>query len=361
MLTIFKSKKHLLGFDDRWMILLGIPFISLLVNTLLFGHLVQQKAYGIFTSCFPISMYFTTIYWFTFRELYFYIVKKYPLNSDFKKRQSITLLSVIIGYFVIDFFGGYFWFAILDLTPDNHVAPNGILKLITSILFSILIVTMYESFYLSSQLNKSVIEKERLYKENISSQLSALRNNINPHFLFNSLNTLSSLIHEDQKRADNFVTKLSKVYRHMLDNTSETLVSLQDELTYLHAYIHLLKERFGDNLIYIEDIDAILLKKNIMPLSLQITFENCVKHNVATAEKPLTVTIKSSHEGPYLYVTNNVQLMPVDDNTTSVGLKNIIKRYSYFTNMDIKIRKDDHVFEVGLPLLDENISVSNKI
>jgi two-component system, LytTR family, sensor kinase len=361
MLNIFKSKKYLLGFDDRWMILLGIPFISLLVNTLLFGHLIQQKAYGIFTSCYPISLYFTALYWFTFRELYFYVVKKYPLNSDFKKRQSVTLITIIVGYFVIDFLGGLFLHVVLDFQLDNNIEPNRVLKLITSVLFSILIVTIYESFYLSSQLGKSLIEKEQLYKENISSQLSALRNHINPHFLFNSLNTLSSLIHEDQKRADNFVTKLSKVYRHMLDNTSDILVSLQDELTYLHAYIHLLKERFGDNLIYVEDIDARLLKKKIIPLSLQITFENCVKHNIATAEKPLTVTIKSSQDGLYLYVTNNVQLMPVDDTTTSVGLKNIIKRYSYFTAMDIKIRKDDNIFEVGLPLLDENTSLNSKI
>jgi sensor histidine kinase YesM len=353
-LEFFRSRKKIIGFDDRWLILFGIPMVSLLVNTLLFGHLLKERAYDLFSGCFPISVYFTSIYWVVFRELYYYMVKKYPLNEDLRKRQAMTIALVFGGYYVIDFFGGLFLYLVLDFSLDDGLIPNPVLKFITSTLFSFLIMTIYESFYLSMQLNKSQIEKEKLFKENISSQLSGLRSQINPHFLFNSLNTLSSLIHEDPARADQFVTKLSKVYRHVLENNDETIVTLKEELTYLRAYIHLLKERFGDNLVYEENIDSSQLNKYIVPLSLQITFENCVKHNISTKENPLRVALSIHENRSYICIANNIQELVNKDESTSVGLDNIRRRYAYFSDLPIEVINDGITFKVCMPLLDEN-------
>lgn len=353
-MKFFRSRKEIIGFDDRWLILFGIPLVSLLVNTLLFGHLLKERAYDLFGGCFPISVYFTSIYWVVFRELYYYMVRKYPVNKDFRKRQAITIALVFVGYYVIDFLGGLFLYVVLNFSLDDGLEPNPVLKFITSTLFSLLIMTIYESFYLSMQLGKSLVEKEKLFKENISSQLAGLRSQINPHFLFNSLNTLSSLIHEDPARADQFVTKLSKVYRHVLENNDETLVTLEEELNYLRAYIHLLKERFGDNLVYEEKIDSSQLSKYIVPLSLQITFENCVKHNISTKEKPLRVTLSIHENMSYICISNNIQELVNKDESTSVGLDNIRRRYAYFTDLPIEVLNDGINFKVCMPLLNDN-------
>lgn len=332
----------------------GIPLVSLLVNTLLFGHLLKDNHYQLFSGCFPVSIYFTSLYWFVFRELYYYMVKTYPNNRDLRKRQFITVSLVFIGYYVIDFIGGFLLRFVIGFDLPPELEPHRLLKFITSTIFSLLIMTIYESFYLSMQLAKSVVEKEKLVKENVNSQLSSLRSQINPHFLFNSLNTLSSLIHEDATRAEQFVTKLSKVYRHVLENNEETLVTLSEELKYLHAYVHLLKERFGDNLTYHEMIDPAFLQKQIVPLSLQIAFENCVKHNIATKENPLSVHINIGEDLSYICISNNIQEMLHKEASTTVGLENIRRRYAYFTTRPIEVLNNGKEFKVCMPLIDVN-------
>ncbi len=349
------SFKKFVGFDDTWLIILGIPFVALLVNTLLFGQLLQVNSTSAFTYCMFIGLVYTSVYWFGFREIFKFIGTKYKGITQNKKRQLITALFVIVGYFFLQF--------ILDIILHNVLInmteikqPSSLLKIITSMIFTVLILVIYESIYLSNQIREIEKEKSQIIKENISSQLASLKDQINPHFLFNSLNTLSSLVHEDANRADAFVQKLANVYRYILENNTNQIVSLKHELSYLHSYIHLMKERFGENLVYVEKIDAAFLDKYIIPLSLQITFENCVKHNIISKEKPLHITIEGN--GNYLYITNNLQKINFPNDKASVGLENIKQRFHFFTDMQVKVEENTNEFIVGIPLLN-NDSLKN--
>jgi two-component system, LytTR family, sensor kinase len=297
-----------------------------------------------------ISIIYTTIYWFSFRALYKFIGKRFPGRHQNKKRQVITSISVIVGFFLLQLFLDSFLVSYLKqyLATTN---PDFLLKVITSFIFTILILSLYEGIYLSHQVQRTLKENEQMMRENVTSQLAGLKNQVNPHFLFNSLNTLSSLVHEDANRADAFIGKLSKVYRYILDKNDDHTVSLEEEIKYLHSYIHLMKERFGNNIIYTEKIDPSLLHKCIMPFSLQITFENCVKHNIITKEKPLNIHIETSVDSEYLFITNNLQKLTFPEEKSSVGLENIKRRYSFFTAKPVHVLEDETTFKVGLPLL----------
>jgi sensor histidine kinase YesM len=350
-MNIFGSKEKHLGFDDRWMVVVGIPFVAILVDALMFGSPYKTIATGQFYKCFPVGLLFTTILWVSFREVMCFYIKMYPRDSDIRFRQIMTVITVIIGFFVIDFIMNQTFFKYWVTIGTDVPEPDLSLKIIVCLIFSILIYAIYEGIYLTKNIGKKIIEREELIRENVKSQLAGLRAQINPHFLFNSLNTLSSLVHEDTLRADQFISKLSKVYRYMLDQNEEQLVLLSDELKYLDAYKHLLKERFGDNLVFTEKINTFALDKYIVPLSLQIIFENCVKHNVATINKPLTISIVVNDAADEITISNNLQPMNSEKESNGVGLDNIKKRYACFTDRSIKVTMDGNFYAVTCPLL----------
>ena len=170
-------------------------------------------------------------------------------------------------------------------------------------------------------------EKKELQSQTLQSELRFLKSQINPHFLFNSLNTLASIIPDDPERGVRFVTTLSKVYRYILDIKDQKLISLKKELEYLYSYTYLLKERFGENIhikinVHEEDHD-----KLIIPLSLQITFENAIKHNIITSSKPLHIEVYLENEN--LVVKNNLQKKSTVGTSTKMGLLNIKNRYKF--------------------------------
>lgn len=328
---------------------LGIPIVALVNNTLLFGYLLQKQLFIEFGNCIFISIAFTCLYWFTFRYIYFYYIKQYPLEIDNRTRRMNTLTMMlaifVLFQFLIEKSIRYLWDPIMQ-----DMQPNFILKILTSFIFSFLVIALYEIVFLSYQVSISIKEKEELKREKLSSELSGLKEQLNPHFLFNSLNTLSALISTEPLRAESFVSKLARVYRYILDKGSEDIVSLHQELNYLQAYIHLLKERFGESLIVNLNVDEMIsMNKKIIPLSLQICFENCVKHNIVTYEKPLTVEICFS--GQYIFVINNLQPLQLNEPASGVGIKNIKKRYAYFTNLPVVVDSNEKTFSIGLPLL----------
>ena len=167
------------------------------------------------------------------------------------------------------------------------------------------VVAIYESIYFMNELRKSVEEKEMLKRESLKAQLNALKTQVNPHFLFNNLNTLSSVIPENPKLAVDFVQQLSKVYRHILEVKDEQSILLKEELDVMKAYAFLLQTRFGDNLDVIINVPEEKLKKRIVPLSLQILMENAIKHNIVSSDKPLRIDVFA--ENGRLVVSNNLQ------------------------------------------------------
>lgn len=189
-----------------------------------------------------------------------------------------------------------------------------------------------------------------LKEENIRSQFEALKNQINPHFLFNNLNILSSLIFIDQEAAGKYIRQLSRVYRYVLDMKNSELVLLDDELRFLDSYTFLLKMRYGDNLVITYDIPDEMKVKKIAPVVMQMLFENAIKHNVVSNKKPLHISI-TSKDHSYLSVKNNLQPKSSVQISSRIGLDNIKRRYRFLTSRKVIIKKTLKSFEVKIPLL----------
>ncbi|MBL0357902.1 MAG: histidine kinase [Chitinophagaceae bacterium] len=204
-----------------------------------------------------------------------------------------------------------------------------------AIFCTITIIAIYESIYFMHELRHSVEETENLKRENLSAQLNALRTQVNPHFLFNNLNTLCSIIPEDPKQAVDFVQQLSKLYRHILEVKDEKSIPLKDELDVLKAYAFLLKTQFGSNLEIDIDVADEKLQKRIVPLSLQLLMENAIKHNIVSADKPLKINVFS--ENGSLIVSNNLQKKNQLHESTGIGLDNIRNRYKLLGDKTVEV------------------------
>lgn len=211
-------------------------------------------------------------------------------------------------------------------------------------------MAVYEAIYLFVQLKKSIREEEQARQAIVQAQLDALRNQAQPHFFFNSLNTLRDIIDQNTKEeAKEFVDKLANVYRHILESGSTNLVSLHDELKFSQAYIHIQSERFGDNLKVTWNIPNHLLSSQIIPMSLQLLLENAIKHNVASRSKPLHIAVDVKEDR--LQVQNTFQPKSTKIPSTKLGLKNIETRYGLITEEPIEITNGADHFVVTLPLL----------
>lgn len=213
----------------------------------------------------------------------------------------------------------------------------------------IFIITFFIARILRLQVNQrqSLLENELLKQQNLQNELTALRNQINPHFLFNSLNTLNSLV-RDNKEATQFVNKLSFMYRYILQSGDRNMVTIEEELKFLESYSYLIRTRYRDRFDLQITIGNEFLDKEIPPLALQVLVENAVKHNEISEEHPLKVTIYT--EGEFIHIENNMRPRTYEAEGTGNGLLNLQKRYALLGNHQILISKDNNVFCVKLPL-----------
>lgn len=195
-----------------------------------------------------------------------------------------------------------------------------------------------------------VDEAEQLKKENLQSQLEGLKGQVNPHFLFNSLNSLSSLISDDPAKAEKFLDEMSKVYRYLLRTNEDGLTTLQAEMDFIYSYFHLLKTRYGDGLNMTTNIDERFLIYQLPPLTLQMLVENAVKHNMILKDSPLQIMILTTNSGK-LIVSNNLQRKDRMVASNKVGLTNIVKKYRLMKKEEIMVRDDGKDFAVIVPLI----------
>jgi len=191
--------------------------------------------------------------------------------------------------------------------------------------------------------------KQEIVAKTETAKFESLKNQLDPHFLFNSLNVLTSLIGENPNQAERFTTKLSKVYRYVLEQRNKDLVPIEEELKFAKTYMELLGMRFEDAVKFnIPDIISTNELK-IVPLSLQLLLENAVKHNVVSTSKPLTINIYE--EDNYLIIENNINPKEALGKSTKIGLQNIADRYGLITQRGVKIKNNNKKFKVSLPLL----------
>jgi two-component system LytT family sensor kinase len=337
------------GFNDKWIVVFGLPIASLMVSVLLFSEAYAQLDWLFIGVCIPVSLIYTVFFWYGMRWIYSELKWRYPANEYFGKRMFWVFLGFNILYPSINFgVGG----TLHQLGIGHERNPNPIVVYITSLILCALVITLYEAISFYIQLQRTVAEKAQLEWQNVESQLEGLRNQVNPHFLFNSLNTLAYLIPEDPERAVRFLQQLSNVYRYVLESRESKIIPLSKELEFLEAYVFLLKERFGDNLrVVIKDLAG---DKNhfIVPLSFQMLFENAIKHNVISVEKPLTIEVFA--ENGHLIVRNNLQKKNQVMDSTGVGLNNIRDRYRMLTHQEVEIIASQQYFTVALPIIEHN-------
>ena len=219
--------------------------------------------------------------------------------------------------------------------------------------FFILLIVHFVYLYKGYQENK--VKQQKIIAGTANAKFESLKNQIDPHFLFNSLNVLSSLIEENPENAQRFTTSLSKIYRYVLEQKDKELVSLEEELAFAKTYMNLLKMRFENSLFYELPTTILNPDAKVVPLSLQLLLENTVKHNVVSEQKPLYIRIFI--EGDYLAIQNDYQRKEVLQDRKGVGLQNIINRYGIITNRKVLIEQNEQTFTVKIPVLTKQISI----
>lgn len=325
----------------RW---IGIPVLAIILA------LVTGREHGeTWSQKFMLSLFFTAMFWNGAFLMFMYFRKKYPLIRQTPKRLFFTSLS-LITFLIIGDFGGCLVLGIKtwDQITQPAVVFGHTLKNITA---STIVGVLYECVYLFQQWKQTIHINETLKNRQIRTQFEVLQNQMSPHFLFNSLNTLTALIPEDSDVAVEFTQKLSEVYRYILQNKERELVTVEEELNFANAYVFLLKMRYPENLNVNFEIEEKHRRQYIAPLTLQMLIENAIKHNVVSKMNPLSIEVYVDN-GKSIVVKNNLQKKNVIDKSTKTGLANIQKRYELLGNKVIDIMTTAKNFIVAVPLID---------
>ena len=330
---------------DKWIRIIGIPIVALLF--MLIYKYNELDSWITFARAFLISLTITTLIWEGNRQIIIFMRKRYPGSSQTAHRLVKQIVLSILYTFFISYFINFSFFTLnIPLCPPSEWLLSAVVDLIPTLF----IMSLYESAYFFNEWKKNISRSEMLAKESLRSQLDALKNQIDPHFLFNSLNTLAALIDEQNETAQKYLEQLSDVYRYVLLNKEKETISLDEELAFVESYLYLNKTRFRDNLVFENRISLEARKQQIAPLSLQMLVENALKHNIVSKENPLTLRLSSDEEG-YITVENNIQLKSVLEKSTKTGLQNIINRYALLTTRKIEIFNRNDTFSVKVPLL----------
>ncbi|GAB2829824.1 hypothetical protein GCM10027043_34680 [Ferruginibacter profundus] len=263
-------------------------------------------------------------------------------------RQLAELIIIFAGSF-------YFLYAVYMVTRDNYKSPSELfrqmqfrLNISVNLLGALFIYILEKSFALYELMLIKSAQAEKLQEEYSQVRLLALKSQVNPHFLFNSLSVLSSLVHSDAETSEKFIIQLSKAYRYILEQKDAALISLKEELSFLEAYFFLLQIRFGKKIELKKNISVEPEIFQLPPLTLQLLVENAVKHNKMSVAEPLIIEI-SAHDKA-IEVKNNFNPREAEERSTGIGLDNITKRVAYVTNDPVQVIQNDNWFNVIIPL-----------
>jgi len=292
------------------------------------------------------QFFINVISYFTILSLQFSIFnKKWKFNKKFWV--SITCSILILFFFVVFVTSIYYIFGI-NYEEKIAVFPSAFFILAFAIIVSTITVLITSLFYITGEREKTIVENQRLLTENIRSRYETLKNQVNPHFLFNSLNTLNGLIGLNNDKAKDFLQQLSSVLRYSIQNRENT--TLNDELVFTEAFCILMNIRYGQSLNIEYHIDDKYRGYLIIPLSLQMLVENAIKHNTISNRYPLTITIETT-DNDTVRVWNRIQLKNEGPSSEGIGLANINERYKILYQKEITISASNGIFSVEIPLI----------
>lgn len=334
--------------NDRKLRWIGAALLSLLYTTavnlpaMIAQHRPWWKQY--FT-----DFVFVVICWAIAREVIIFSRRMFPGVANTMRRVILLFVSTVIISFaeglLIVYALNYTNYYELSFTRTDFFYTSGLI-----LVFSMMIMAIYETLYSLGEWNKLAVEAEALKRENLQSQLDSLKEQVKPHFLFNSLSTLIALIDEDKMRAKKFVEELAFVYRYLLQSNEKELIPLEEELTFIKAYYYLLKTRFDDRLILDIYVGKEASERLIPPLTLQILLENAVKHNVVSADRPLHVVI-SENGSDKIILSNTLQRRTQKVVSTQTGLANLAAKYQLMQQPAPEILETPDKFSVQITLI----------
>jgi two-component system LytT family sensor kinase len=293
-----------------------------------------------------------------------WLIDGYFLTNTFTRLSGFTkdLVSILSGICALLILG----YTIDQIAPKNHFYVNQIgydtpgdlwIHLGGNTFLSMVCFFIFAKRHNSAVLKTTRMEKDLLEQAHLRAQLISLQQQISPHFLFNSLSTLKTLVSDAP--AKNYIVHLAGVYRYVLSFNDKYLTKLDDELKFIASYLHILKERFGDMLKVEMNIQPQHRNLYLPSLSLQLLIENAIKHNVCSAERPLYITITST-DSPALMVENNFQPKQSRKERPGMGLKNIIERYKLLVNKSVDVTNDNDKFTVTIPLLNHESNYNRR-
>lgn len=279
----------------------------------------------------------------------------YFIKDKFSKNRIV--INVILSFFItitIIFILRVFEEVIIKKrTFQDYISNEKPANFIVATVITFIIILSIYLFHFYKAYKENQLKEQKIIAGTASAKFESLKNQIDPHFLFNSLNVLSSLIEENPENAQRFTTSLSKIYRYVLEQKDKELVSVEEELAFAKTYMNLLKMRFENSISYEIPTEFDNPEARVVPLSLQLLLENCIKHNVVSEKKPLQIRIYI--ENNYLIVENNLQKKEVLQERKGVGLQNIVDRYALISERKVMIEENENQFKIKIPILTKQI------
>lgn len=336
--------------------LISMPLIDIAWNLILYKDRFFTDS-RVWSISFPLIFVIGIASWLMHVQYTNSIEQRFPGLDQTNRRITWKVMvflfvmtpSVLLIFVIYDYFG------ILGYQLRRSDIPKGLfLGLAVNMIFE----TLYEADYIFTKLKESAVEKETMQDLSLQSEFDALKNQVNPHFLFNCFNTLSSLISVDRPKAEQFLAELSKVYRYLLRNNEDGMSTVETELKFIQSYFQLLQTRHGDAIQLNIEVDKRHYPYQLPSLTLQLLVENVVKHNVLSRNKPLVIDIIST-TGNTLVVNNNLQRRPIKALSNRVGLENIRARYALLRQTGFQVIENEKNFTVVLPLIWKPVVVSS--
>lgn len=332
----------------------SMPIIDFVLNYIMFDERLFSD-YTIWVFSFPVIYVIGIGSWYTHTIISRAVNNRYPGLKQTRIRIAILSLSIIpfMSACVTLIFFLYNAFNILGYQLTYIDLKLGLL---VGFCVNLIFETLYQADYVLEKYKESVEEKEMLQQLSMEQEFDTLKSQVNPHFLFNCFNTLSSLISEDKEKAEIFLNELSKVYRYLLRNNEDGLSTVENEIKFIQSYYRLLQTRHGEAVQINMEIDKRYEPYLLPSLSLQLLVENVVKHNVLSKNKPLEIDIFTT-AGNKLIVNNNLQRRTIKAPSNKVGLDNIKAKYNLLRQPGFQVMEDEKNFTVVLPLIWNNMAI----
>ena len=329
----------------------SMPIIDFVLNYIMFDEKIFSDI-NIWLISFPLIFLIGIGSWYTHTIISSVVNKRYPTLQQTRIRIVILSVSIIpfMSACVTLIFFMYDALGILNYKLSINDLKLGLLA---GFCVNLIFETLYQADYVLEKYKESVEEKEMLQQLSMEQEFDTLKSQVNPHFLFNCFNTLSSLISEDKQKAEVFLNELSKVYRYLLRNNEDGLSTVENEVKFIQSYYRLLQTRHGEAVQINMEIDKRYEPYFLPSLSLQLLVENVVKHNVLSKNKPLEIDIFTT-AGNKLVVNNNLQRRSIKAPSNKVGLDNIRAKYNLLRQPGFQVMEDEKNFTVVLPLIWNN-------